>query len=298
MKKEKLQNRKLHKASVSDILIFAFFVLISLSMLIPFWNTLVTSLSPESENMEPVFRLFPKTVSLDGYKGILAQDKLIRGFGINVFITVFGTFLHVFFSCIAGYALSQGDFRGKRAIMNLILISMVLPGQVMMVPTFILYRDMGLLDNILVMVVSGMVTAYSILLFRNFFMSIPKAVHDAAVVDGAGEFRILFRVYLPMSKAGVATVTLFQLVGRWNTFFEGVLYINSSSKQPLQVVLNEIVATFANNNPGASAAVSGGMLGKNIQSASVILSMLPLLIIYPILQRYFVRGIILGSVKE
>lgn len=298
MKNEKQLKKRLHKASASDILIFVFFVLISLSMLIPFWNTLVTSLSPESENMEPVFRLFPKTISLDGYKGILAQDKLIRGFVINVFITVFGTLLHVFFCCLAGYALSQGDFRGKRSIMNIILISMVLPGQVMMVPTFILYRNMGLLDNILVMVVSGMVTAYSILLFRNFFMSIPRALHDAAVMDGAGEFRILFRVYLPMSKAGVATVTLFQLVGRWNTFFEGVLYINSSSKQPLQVVLNEIVATFANNNPGASAAVSGGMLGKNIQSASVILSMLPLLIIYPILQRYFVRGIILGSVKE
>lgn len=288
----------LKKISVGDVLIFTFFVIISLSMLIPFWNTLVTSLSPESENMEPTFRLFPKTFSLDGYKGILTQDKLIRAFLINLFITIAGTFFHVFLSCLAGYALSQGKFRGKRAIMTMILISMVLPGQVMMVPLFILYRDLNLLDNILVMVVSGMVTAYSILLFRNFFLSIPRAVHEAAVMDGAGEFRILFKIYLPMSKAGVATVTLFQLVARWNTFFEGVLYINSSKKQPLQVVLNEIVATYANNNPSASAAVGGSMLGKNIQSASVILSMLPLLIIYPILQRYFIRGIFLGSVKE
>lgn len=286
------------KTTVGDVLIFAFFILVSLSMLIPFWNTLVTSLSPESENMEPTFRLFPQTFSLDGYKGILTQDKLLRSFGINVFITVVGTLFHVLLSCLAGYALSQGRFRGKRAIMTFILLSMVLPGQVMMVPLFILYRSLNLLDNILVMIVSGMVSAYSILLFRNFFLSIPRAVHEAAVMDGAGEFRILFRIYLPMSKAGIATVTLFQLVARWNTFFEGVLYINSSSKQPLQVVLNEIVATYANNNPSASAAVGGSMLGKNIQSASVILSMLPLLIIYPILQRYFIRGIFLGSVKE
>lgn len=288
----------LRRTTAADVLIFAFFVMISFSMLIPFWNTLVTSLSPESENMEPTFRLFPKTISFDGYKGILSQDKLIRSFFINVFITITGTFLHVSLTCMAGYALSQGRFRGKQTIMNLVLISMVLPGQVMMIPLFILYRDLNLLDNILVMVVSGMVSAYSILLFRNFFLSIPKAVHEAAVMDGAGEFKILFRIYLPMSKAGIATVTLFQMVARWNTFFEGVLYINSSSKQPLQVVLNEIVATFANNNPSASAAVGGSMLGKNIQSASVILSMLPLLIIYPILQRYFIRGIFLGSVKE
>ena len=283
---------------VGDVLIFVFYILVCLTMLVPFWNTLVTSLSPESENMEPTFRLLPNTISLDGYKGILMQDKLLRSFMINVFITVFGTFFHVLLSCLAGYALSQGKFRGKQKIMNFILMSMVLPGQVMMVPLFILYRSLNLLDNVLVMIVSGMVSAYSILLFRNFFLSIPKAVHEAAVMDGAGENRILFKIYLPMSKAGLATVTLFQLIARWNTFFEGVLYINTSSKQPLQVALNEIVTTYANNNPSASAAVGGSMLGKNIQAASVILSMIPLLIIYPVLQRYFISGIFLGSVKE
>ena len=251
MKRNQLPNKKRKKVSVTSIVIAVFFILVSLSMLVPFWNTLVTSLSPEAENMEPVFRLFPKTLSLDGYKGILAQEKLVRAFFINVYITLAGTLLHLFFCCLAGYALSQRDFWGKKFIFSMIIVSMVLPGQVMMVPSFILYRTLKLLDNIQVMVVSGMISAFSILLFRNFFLSIPKSMHDAALLDGAGEFSILFRVYLPMAKPGLATVALFQFVGKWNTFFEGVLYINDAEKQPLQVVLSEIVATFANNNPGA-----------------------------------------------
>ena len=298
MKQNPLSRRNRKKVSVTSTVIAVFFILVSLSMLIPFWNTLVTSLSPESENMEPVFRLIPKTFSLDGYKGILAQEKLIRAFFINVYITIAGTLLHLFFCCLAGYALSQRDFWGRKAIFSMIIISMVLPGQVMMVPSFVLYRTLGLLDNIQVMVVSGMISAFSILLFRNFFLSVPKSMHDAALLDGAGEFNILFRVYLPMAKPGLATVALFQFVGKWNTFFEGVLYINDAEKQPLQVVLSEIVATFANNNPGASAAAGGSMLGENMQSAAVIIAIIPLILIYPLLQKYFVKGIMVGAIKE
>lgn len=296
MKNRLLKKNK--KFSLTNVIIAVFFILVSLSMLVPFWNTLVTSLSPESENMEPVFRLFPNEISLDGYTGILSQNRLLRSFVINVYITLAGTFLHLFFCALAGYALSHNDFWGKRFIFNLLIISMVLPGQVMMVPSFVLYRNMGLLDNIQVMVVSGVISAFSILLFRNFFMSIPSTLHDAAVLDGAGEFHILFRVYLPMAKPGLATVALFQFVGRWNTFFEGVLYINDGQKQPLQVVLSEIVATFSESTPGVSAAVGGNMLGKNIQSAAVILAIIPLIVIYPFLQKYFVKGIMIGAIKE
>lgn len=292
----RLRHRR--RFTVVDFLIYLFFFLISLSMIIPFWNTLVISLSPESENMEPVFRMIPETLSLDGYVGIFAQGRVMPAFLLNVYITVVGTFLHVLLCGMSGYALSQGNFVGKRLVMNIFLISMVLPGQVMMVPTFVLYRSLNLLDNVQVMVISGMVSAFSVLLFRNFFLSIPRALHDAAVMDGAGEFYILFRIFLPMAKAGFATVTLFQLVGKWNTFFEGVLYINSPEKQPLQVVLSEIVSTFAQNNPGASAAVGGSTLGQNMQMASVIIAIVPLIIIYPILQKYFIKGVMVGAIKE
>ena len=294
--KERLHHRK--RFSWANFLIAAFFILVSLSMILPFWNTLVMSFSKEADNMEPVFRIIPRSFSLDGYKGILSQDRLIRSFVINVYITIASTVLHLFFCALAGYALSRKNFKGKRFVLNLLIITMVLPGQIMMVSLFILYRNIGLLDNIQVMVVNGVISAFSILLFRNFFLSIPNSLHDAAMMDGAGEFSILFRVYLPMAKPGLATVALFQFVAKWNTFFEGVLYINDGQKQPLQVVLNDIVATFTESNPGASAAVGGNMLGKNVQSAAIILAILPLIIIYPFVQKYFVKGIMIGAIKE
>ena len=285
------------RMGLTDVVIIAFFTLMCLTMILPFWDTLVKSISTETENLTLTFRLFPKALSFDGYIGILSQAKLVRAFIINVYVTIVGTILHVFFCSMTGYALGTNDFWGKRFVINLLVIAMILPGQVMMIPSFVLYRSLNLLNNVNVMVISGMITSFSVLLFRNFYISIPKALHDAAKIDGAGEFRIFAQVYFPMSKAGLATVMIFQIIGKWNIFFEGVMYINDGSKQPLQVVLSEILSSFVQNNAPASIA-AGPKLGMNLQAAAVIIAIVPMILVYPVLQKHFIKGALLGAIKE
>lgn len=206
---------------IADGVILLLFLLLCLTMIIPFWNTFVSSFSTEAENIEQGFRLFPRTWSITGYQAIVEQGKLLPAFMINVYVTVLGTLGHLIFCSMAGYALSRGYFPGKNFITNLLIITMVVPGQITMVPTFVLYRSLGLLNNVNVMVISAMISTFGILLMRNFFLAIPASMHDSAVIDGAGEVRIAFSIYLPLIKPGLATVALYQLVAKWNVFLKG-----------------------------------------------------------------------------
>lgn len=260
-------------------------------MIIPFWNVLAVAFSSPLASMETGIVLWPKTFSVDGFRIIWSNLGLEQAFFNSVKVTAVGTFLHVFLACLAGYVLIQRELPGRRPILAFILATMAIPGELIMIPLFIVYKNLGLLNSLTALVVSGMVSGFSIMLMRNYFASVPNELAESARIDGASDFTIFRSIYLPLSKAGIATIALFELVGRWNMFLPVILYINDSSKYTLQVVLRALVT----EDLGTSGT---SMVTPNVRMAGIIIAILPLVIMYPFVQRYFVRGITLGSVKE
>ncbi len=262
-----------------------------LVMMVPFVNVLAVAFSSGVSSMETGIKLWPSDWSVEGFRIVWVNVGLQRAFMNSVIVTSIGTVLHVTLAAFAGYVLIQRNLPGKNLMIILILATMAIPGELIMIPLFIVNRNLGLLDTLAALVFSGLVSGFSILLLRNFFLSVPYDLWESAKIDGAGDFFIFRSIYLPLSKAGLATVALFELVGRWNQFLAVILYISDSSKYTLQVALQALVT----ENMGTSGTA---MVTPNVRMAGIVIAILPLVLLYPLMQRYFVKGITLGSVKE
>lgn len=266
-------------------------VLLCLTMIIPIWNSLMISLSGNVASMRPGLRLLPADWSLEGYATVWNKMNLWRPFLNNVIVTVTGTLLHVLLCAMAGYTLVVRGFPGKRLLISFLFLTMTVPGEAILIPLYVVNKELGLLDTLTSLVLSGIVSGFSILLMRGFFLSVPYEMQESARVDGAGDFRILFTLYLPLAVSGLATVTLFEFVSRWNQFTPALLYISSSTKHTLQVALQSLIIL--------SDATSGSEITTpNVRMAGVMIAILPLLVIYPFMQKYFVQGLTAGAVKE
>jgi putative aldouronate transport system permease protein len=268
-----------------------FLILLVLTMIIPLLNTLVVSLSSNIESMKPGIKLFPTEISFEGYETIWRKLELWRPFYNNVLVTVFGTFFHVFLSAMAGYVLVQKELPGKKWMTALILLTMMIPGEAIMIPLYVVNKDLGLLNTLTGLVINGLVSGFSVLLMRNFFLSVSYELAESARMDGAGDFKIFLRIYLPLAKPGLATVTLFEFVSRWNHFTSALLYINDDKKYTLQLALRSLIIS-------SDATSSSDFITANVRMAGIIIALIPLLAIYPFVQKYFVKGIMLGSGKE
>ncbi len=271
--------------------IIAFLVVLMLMMVVPFINVVAVAFSAPLASMEPGIILWPQDFSVDGFETVWINLDLQRAFMNSVIVTFAGTFFHVVLCCFAAYVLIQRDLPGKTLMLGFILATMAIPGELIMIPLYIVNRDLGLLNSLWALIFSGMVSGFSILLLRNFFAGVPYDLAESARIDGASDFYIFRTLYLPLSQAGIATITLFELVSRWNQFLSVVLYINDSKKYTLQVALNALVT----ENLGTSGM---SMITPNVRMAGIVIAILPLIVIYPFMQRYFVKGITLGSVKE
>ncbi|MCO5215446.1 MAG: carbohydrate ABC transporter permease [Thermomicrobiales bacterium] len=268
------------------------FLVVAMSlMIIPFWNVVAVAFSSAIGSMSSGIILWPRDFTVNGFEIIWKNLGLERAFMNSVIVTFFGTIAHVLLACLAGYVLIQKDLPGKRLLVGFILATMAIPGELIIIPLFVVYKSLGLLDSLFALILSGMVSGFSILLMRNFFSGVPFDLAESARIDGASDFRIFASIYMPLAKAGIATIALFEMVGRWNMFLPVILYINDSSKYTLQVVLRSLV-TENQGNSGTS------MITPNVQMAGILIAVLPLLLLYPIMQRYFVKGISLGAVKE
>lgn len=282
---------------ILDIWIRLFFFIYLFSIFWMFWQLIVTSISPELENNSVQIRFWPHEVTFGAYAEIWTRSGLNIAFFNNVYITLVGTATHVLICTLAGYALSKPKFPLKQFFLNIIIFSMLVPGQMTMVPSFMLYRNLGLINSLNALVVSGMVSGFSIIVMRNYFLGIPASLWESAKIDGASEIKIFFKIYIPISIPGFATIIMLQLVAKWNTFFEAVLFINSPEKQPLQTKLNMIINSITTMaQTGQTDYVN--MFGQNVKSAAIIIAMIPLLIAYPFMQKYLVKGILVGAVKE
>ena len=271
--------------------VIGFLVVLMAVMVIPFVNVIAVAFSGPLASMERGVILWPRDISVEGFSTVWVNLDLQRAFMNSVIVTAAGTLLHVLLACFAGYVLIQRDLPGKRLMIAFILATMAIPGELIMIPLYIVNKELGLLNTLYALIFSGMVSGFSILLLRNFFAGVPYDLAESAKIDGASDFHIFRTLYLPLSQAGIATITLFELVSRWNQFLPVILYINDSSKYTLQVALNALVT----ENLGTSGM---SMVTPNVRMAGIVIAILPLVILYPFMQKYFVQGITLGSVKE
>ncbi|WP_249900007.1 carbohydrate ABC transporter permease [Paenibacillus sp. PK3_47] len=268
-----------------------FLILLSATMILPIWNSLVISLSGSLASMQPGLRFLPADFSLEGYRRVWTAMELWRPFLNNVIVTFAGTILHVLLCSMAGYTLIIQHFPFKKWLIGFLFVTMTVPSEAILIPLYIVNKELGLLNTLSALVLSGIVSGFSILLMASFFRSVPYEMQESARVDGAGDLRILFRLYLPLAASGIATVTLFEFVSRWNQFTPALMYISDSSKYTLQLALRSLIIL--------SDATSGSEITTpNVRMAGVMIAMLPLLVIYPFVQRYFVQGLTAGAVKE
>ncbi|MCM3258250.1 carbohydrate ABC transporter permease [Paenibacillus lautus] len=274
-----------------DTINVLFLLLLVLTMVVPFINTLALAFSSNFASMQPGIVLWPKEFSLEGFSTVWNRMKLYLPFTNNVIVTVVGTLGHVFLSSMAGYVLIQKGLPGKKWMLSAILLTMMIPSEAIMIPLYIVNQDLGLLNTLSSLILSGFVSGFSVILMRNFFLSVPYEMSESARIDGAGDPRIFFTMYLPLASAGLATVTLFEFVSRWNQFTPAVLYINDSSKYTLQIALKSLIVD-------TDSTSSNFMITTNVRMAGIVIALLPLIIIYPYVQKYFVKGMFVGANKE
>jgi putative aldouronate transport system permease protein len=274
-----------------DTLNALFLFALMLTMLIPFINVLALSFSSGVASMQPDIVLWPKKFSAEGYQIVWKSLDIWRPFMNSVIVTVIGTALHVLLSSLAGYVFIYPRLPGKKIMLTFILITMMVPQEAIMIPLYVVNKDLHLINTLSALVLSGLVSGFSILLMRSFFLNVPYEMSESAKMDGAGEFRIFLTMYLRLAAAGLATVTLFEFVGRWNMFTAPVMFINDTMKYTLQVALKAMIID-TNSNSGTY------MVTTNVRMAGIIISILPLIAVYPFVQKYFMKGILLGASKE
>ncbi|MFF2154501.1 carbohydrate ABC transporter permease [Paenibacillus chitinolyticus] len=272
-------------------------LLVCFVTLYPIWYVLVHSFNNGTDAMQGGIYWWPRVPSLDNYRAVFENTGIMKAMGITVAKTVIGTTAHVFFTSMVAYAFSRRELIGRRAYMMLGTVTLFFSGG--LIPTYLLIRDLGLLDSFWVYIVPALFNFFDLIIFLAFFREIPAGLEEAAKIDGAGDFTIFCRVVLPVSMPVVATIALFHGVYQWNDYFTGMIYINNSDLQPIQTFLYRVVAQSSSNQ--MLAAAPGGM-AKNVTSQSIklatmVVTTLPIVLAYPFLQKYFVKGFMIGSIK-
>ncbi len=272
-----------------------FLILVSLTCLLPLLNLLALSLSGKSAANSGRVTFWPVDFTLLAYIKTFANSNFVRSLVISILRTVVATLFSMFVITTAGYALSK-EFRGRNVIMWIFVFTMLFGGG--LIPTYIVNTSLGLKDNFLVYILPGAFSCYNMILMMNFFKSIPVSLEEAARIDGASFFQVLAKIYLPLSKAGMATVALFIMVANWNEWFTGILYMSDTKDYPLATFLQVIVVQGNQQDLALDATSALAMSERTIKAAQVFIGTLPILLVYPFLQRYFVTGIVMGAVKE
>ena len=266
----------------------------ALMCLIPFIHIIGSSFATPGELATRNFVLIPREWSTAAYRYILSTPTIFRAMGVSVFVTVVGTFVSLVLTSMMAYALSKPQLPGRRYINFLVIFTMLFSGG--MIPSFILVTKLGLVDSLWSLILPVAINAFNLVIMRNFFQGIPPSLEEAARIDGCSEVGVFARVVLPLSLASIATIGLFYAVYYWNTYQSAILYINDSTKWPMQVLLRQIVIVASGLNADESS-VDVVPPAQSIKMAVIFVATLPMLIVYPFVQRFFVKGALIGSVK-
>ena len=293
---------KIHERSASDIsfrivvgiiTIFSFVV-----VLYPLYFIIIASFSDSTLVNRGEVLFYPKGVSLYGYEQIFTRPDIWRGYLNTVIYSFCGTALNLAVTLPAAYVLSRRNFPARGIIMKLFVFTMYFNGG--LIPTYMLINEVGLLNSPLIMIIIGAVNVYNLIITRTFFEnSIPEDLYEAATLDGCSHFRYFFTIVIPLSKAVTAVIMLYYLVGHWNDFFNALLYLNSDAYQPLQIILRNLLLLnqAMAGSSGAGASAYAQQYADQIKFGVIIVSTLPVLCVYPFIQKYFEKGVMIGAVK-
>ncbi|MBN2982107.1 MULTISPECIES: carbohydrate ABC transporter permease [Cohnella] len=265
--------------------------------LYPIWYVLVNAFNDGTDAMRGGIYWWPRKFSLDSFVTVFRSDGIMTAMGITVAKTVVGTVVHVLFTAMVAYAVSRGELIGRKLYMLIGTITMFFGGG--LIPTYLLIRDLGMLDQFLVYIIPAMFSFFDLIIFLSFFREIPAGLEEAAKIDGANDFSIFLRVVIPVSMPVVATIALFHGVYQWNDYFTGMIYINNTDLQPIQTYLYRVVAQSSSNQMLASmpSGVTVGVTSQSLKLATMVVTTAPIVFVYPFLQKYFVKGFMIGSIK-
>ncbi len=265
-------------------------------ILLPFYNMMLLSLVPEKDYISETILLFPKNITLDSFKYVLNNKSIVNGFIITTLVTVIGSIFNMFLTITSAYVLTK-KFKGKKIYVFLIFIALYFDGGVL--ANYLLVKKIGLIDSIFAMILPTGINIVFLLMMTKSFSKVPKSLIDSAKLDGANDIDILRKIVIPISKPTIIAIFIYYAVERWNEWYLGMLYINTSKLQPLQLVLRDIISNVNITSSNSLAGILGiEAFDIGIKMACTIITMIPIIILFPFLQRYFINGLTEGSVKE
>ena len=267
---------------------------VMLSAILPFLNVVSKSLSKESAVLAGWVTFWPIGFSPKAYQVVLLNHEFIRALGVSVVVTVVGTILMTAATILTAYPLSRRYLRGQRFFRLLYILTMLFSGG--LIPTYLVVRGVGLIDNLFALILPNLVGVFEMILVANYFLTIPDDIEDSAKMDGASNLRILTQIMVPVAMPVIATIILFYAVGRWNEFFAALMYLNRRELRPLQVYLRDLIVQ-ADTTQMANELMDE-IPQESVMGATLVAATVPILIVYPFLQRYFVRGMLVGAIKE
>lgn len=282
----------------ADVCIWIVILLMTASCLLPLINMVSISFSDSASASANLVGLLPINFNLDSYKTLLDDTQFWRSFMISIERVVLGVSLNLVLTILMAYPLSKTsrEFKAKNIYMYTLIFAMLFSGG--LIPMFIVVKNLGLIDTIWALILPGAVPIFNVILMMNFFKSVPHSLEEAAIIDGASKFEILIKIFLPISIPAIATIALFSIVGHWNDFFSGLIYMNKASNYPLQTYIQQLNVDITKVTDASQLRELASISNKTLNSAKIVVSIVPLLLIYPFLQKYFVTGLVIGSVKE
>lgn len=276
-----------------NVLLLCFVMAVSIYPLLYVFNSSISD--PDQLLRSRSLMLVPEGFQLEAYKQVFQNPKIYSGYLNTLFYVIIGTVVNLLMTSLAAYALSRMDLYGRKTMMKLITFTMFFGGG--MIPTFLLVQNLGLVDTRWSIIIPGAISTFYFLIMKTSFEGIPVSLIESAKLDGANDFRILFRIVLPLSKSILAVMMLYYGVDHWNDYVGPMLYLRSQDLYPIQIVMRDILISSSTESMGAGVD-TGFAIGENIKYATIIISTLPIMLVYPFIQKYFVQGALIGAVKQ
>lgn len=290
------------RLNIADIIIYIILAIIGFTCLAPLLNAIAISFSDKTYAAMGDVTFWPVGYNTVAYQEILKGGQFFQSFRVSIIRVILGVTVNISLAILMAYPLSKSPmvFRGRNVAMWIMVFTMLFNAG--LIPNYLLIKEIGLMDSIWALILPGAVPVYNVIILMNFIKSLPASLEESALIDGANPLQILLQIIIPLSKASIATITLFSLVGHWNEYFQGKIYINSPEKQPLQTYIQSLSITLTTDQM-ANMTAEEKMARMNVSSvtfnsAKAIVSMIPVVAIYPFIQKFFVTGIVMGAVKE
>lgn len=294
------QGSKIRKSlgdRIIDVVIYVVLGLVALSTVLPFLYVLAGSFATDKELTEKAFFIIPEVWSLNAYKYAINTANILRGLKNSVILTILGTVCCMVFSLTFAYPLSKKHFRGRNLVLNMVIFTMLFGGG--MIPCYLVYNAYGLYDTYWALVLPALISPFNMIIIKNFFQELPQELEDAAYIDGCSDMKTFTRIMLPLSKPVVASISLFYGVGFWNDYFSSMIYLNTPEKYPIQIQLRSIILLTSQISEVAMDYydMNGAPPDKAVKMACTVIATVPILCVYPFVQKYFTKGVMVGAVK-